>query len=370
MKSFYHFRLCFISISLSFVLFLPGCAERPAPAAATLPFVEPTTESAMPFEPTQIDVTEPSETAPTKAPAPQIDNRCDQFLPGKLCMNHTEYTLPAGIEEQFIAVMNEGYYTYYDTAFYVLDLGTQMSFGYEADAYFSPACTRKAGLALAWYKLLEKNRLDHRHIPPPPGQRRYMLNDWYYYDGSDFLKGSGVVAYNGYGYYTIKDLLHYMIYTSDNTAYQALWNLLGIEDYIELENALGIPDFWEPARNNKLWTPMRPLDLGLIWQEIWAYKQTGSPEAELFWHELTHNLFCEIGKVVQGADEIAHKSGFDEYGYHDAGIVVRGENAYVVVAMSKRPLSIVNEDDDCIHHVIALIDVVMQDYYAWLENRE
>lgn len=69
MKSFYHFRLCFISISLSFVLFLPGCAERPAPAAATLPFVEPTTESAMPFEPTQIDVTEPSETAPTKAPA-------------------------------------------------------------------------------------------------------------------------------------------------------------------------------------------------------------------------------------------------------------------------------------------------------------
>ena len=68
--------------------------------------------------------------------------------------------------------------------------------------------------------------------------------------------------------------------------------------------------------------------------------------------------------MVDGADEIAHKSGSDEYGFHEAGIVVRAEHAYVVVAMSDIPISQAWDDNDCIHRVIKRIDSIMQRYYA------
>ena len=87
------------------------------------------------------------------------------------------------------------------------------------------------------------------------------------------------------------------------------------------------------------------------------------------WDFLTHNMFNQIGKVVD-ADVIAHKSGQDEWGYHDAGIVVRGDNAYVVVALSTVPYSIVNIDYDIIHKVYERVDLIMQDYYKWYDENE
>ena len=86
------------------------------------------------------------------------------------------------------------------------------------------------------------------------------------------------------------------------------------------------------------------------------------------WDFLTHNMFNQIGKVVQGADEIAHKSGQDEWGYHDAGIVVRGDDAYVVVALSTVPFSLVDRDYDVIHKIYERVDLIMQDYYEWYDE--
>ncbi|MCI8589726.1 MAG: serine hydrolase [Clostridiales bacterium] len=282
-----------------------------------------------------------------------IENRYDVFLPNAVTVNHSDYSLLPDDEQALLWIM-EDRYRYYKTAFYVLDLKTQMSFGYAADQYFSPACTRKAGFALVWYKKLEKNRLAASDEPC------LRLTDTYFYDGSDYMPGAGTLIRNGYRSYTIRELLHYLLYNSDNAAYKALWRLLGSGDYVILAEELGIP----LEERQELWTYMRPLDLGLIWQEIWAYKETGSPESQLLWQELTNNLYNEISESVQGADVIAHKSGSDEYGYHDAGIVVRGENAYVVVAMSTVPLSQVYGHEECINQVFERVDQVMQDYYA------
>ncbi|MCI8331360.1 MAG: serine hydrolase [Clostridiales bacterium] len=293
----------------------------------------------------------------TKEP---IDNRNDIFLPHEVTVNHSDYALLPDDEQALLWLMEERY-RYRKTAFYVLDLKSQMSFGYAADQYFSPACTRKAGFALAWYKKLEENRLsDESGVPLAPGETRLRLTDTYFYDGTDYMPGAGTLIRKGYHTYTIRELLHYLLYNSDNAAYKALWGLLGSGDYVALAEELGIP----LEERQEFWTYMRPLDLGLIWQEIWAYKETGSPESQLFWQELTNNLYCEISESVQGADAIAHKSGSDEYGYHDAGIVVRGDNAYVVVAMSTVPLSQVYGHQECINQVFERVDLVMQDYYA------
>ena len=54
-----------------------------------------------------------------------------------------------------------------------------------------------------------------------------------------------MIGRNGYGYYTVQDLMHYLLYASDNTSYFAFWNTLGRKRYISLEEELGIPDYPE-----------------------------------------------------------------------------------------------------------------------------
>lgn len=360
------FRIIALILAVASVAALTGCTST-TPAAVTGTAPTSQTEETSRTEPTAPQETKPAlDTAPVARPTPTVQNRYDTFVPDEITVNNSDYVIPEAAANDLIGVTNYAHYKYYDTAFYVLDLGSKMSFGYNADRYFSPGCTRKAGMALAWFKQCENNRLNNEAgAPLAAGETRLTLASTYYYDGSDYLAGAGKVGRSGYKWYTIDELLYHLLHESDNTAYKALWNTMGIDKYNALEMKLGIPDHPTDYKNDKLWTPMRPLDLGLIWQEIWNYKGTGSPEAQTMWKYLTNNLYCEIGKVVKDADVIAHKAGSDDYGFHEAGIVVRGDNAYVVVAMSTVPLPIANDNYDCIHMVIERIDPIMQHFYTW-----
>lgn len=323
---------------------------------ATEPETEPETETETEPEPETEPETEPEE--------PEILNRNDTFVKDTITVNNSDFVIPEEQQQALYDAMNYSYYRYYDVAFYVIDLGSRMSFGYNADDYFEPACTRKAGLALSWYIVLEDNRKKREaEIPSLHPEDKFSLYDKYYYDGSDYMSGAGYIGRHGSRSYTIREILHYLLYNSDNTAYKILWNLLGIQRYKLLERELGIPKHKDDFARDKFWTPMRAHDIGLIWQKIWEYK-SASPEGEILWYELTHNEFCEIGKVVLDADEIAHKSGSDDYGFHEAGIVVRGDNAYAVVAFSTVPLPVANDNYDCIHMVIERIDPVMKYFYS------
>ena len=318
------------------------------------------------------DTEEPSESVqPERPPVEEkTENKYDAFVRDEITVNNSDYVIPDADKQGLIDAMNYSYYRYYDVAFYVLDLNTQMSFGYNATDYFSPGCTRKAGFALAWFKQAENTRIKKENGQAfYSGESTVTLDTQYYYDGTDYVPGAGYLIRHGFGWYTVDQLLYHMINESDNAAYMALWRLMGIERYKSLCIRLGIPEHPDEYRRDQLWTPMRPLDIGLIWQEIWKYKSSGSPEAEKMWYYFTHNEYNEIAKVVEGADVIAHKSGSDDYGFHDAGIVVRGDNAYVVVAMSTVPLSIANDDYDVIHMLFERIDPIMQDYYKWLEEQ-
>lgn len=365
--------LSLICILLSFCL-LAGCKTKEAVNLGE-PVTEPATEAVIEMTdpvPAPTETVEPTEEVPLpERPAVEhrVENKYDSFVKDEITVNNSDYVIPEEAKQGLLGVMNYSYYKYYDVAFYVLDLNTQMSFGYNATDYFSPGCTRKAGFALAWFKQIEETRKKFESGQPVyVGESTVTKDTMYYYDGYDYLAGAGYVSRHGYRWYTVQDLLYYMIHESDNTAYNALWRILGIEKYKSLCVRLGIPEHPDDYRRDKLWTPMRPLDIGLIWQEIWKYKDSGSPEAEAMWYYFTHNKYNEIAKVVDGADAIAHKAGSDDYGFHDAGIVVRGDNAYVVVAMSTVPLPIANDNYDVIHMVIERIDPIMQDYYKWKDN--
>ena len=317
----------------------------------------------------EAQTTEPEEetTAVPEPPAP-IYNKDDTFAPGVLTVCNSDYEVPEELQSRLFGVMNEPGYASFTTAFYVLDLDSQMSIGYNADEYYQTACTIKAGYALSWFETLEQNRIANEEGKPlAEGETRVLLDDTYVYTGADYLPGAGRIQYSGTGVtYTISDILYHLINESDNTAYNILYNrIFGNEAYKALTERLGIVPY---AGQYGMWTRMRPKDLGLVWQEIWNYHHTGSPEADLYWKYLTHNEFCEIGKVVKDADEIAHKSGSDDYGFHEAGLVVRDGHQYVVAVITTRPLSICNDDYDCCHKVIEVLDAVMKDYYAQSEE--
>lgn len=369
-------------LSIMLVITLSGCTAKDAvgPGDETtsevvtegasetdaVPTVEPTEE---PTEETTEKPTEPIDPQGGRPDYVRVENKYDTFIRDVITVNNSEYEIPEEALQGLYGVMNYEHYKYYDVGFYVLDLGSGMSFGYNADEYFNPGCTRKAGFALAWFKQAETARLNaEKGYTSGLGRYGITVDHRYFYDGSDYLAGAGYVGRHGSRWYTIGELLYYMIHDSDNTAYNALWKIMGIDKYKSLCVKLGVPEHPYEYRRDKLWTPMRPLDLGLIWQEIWRYKDSGSPEATNMWYYFTHNNFNEIAKVVTGADVIAHKAGSDDYGFHEAGIVVRGDNAYVVVAMSTVPLPIANDNYDCIHMVIERIDPIMQEYYKWYEE--
>ena len=298
-------------------------------------------------------------------PALAVENKNDTFEPGKITVNNSDFTLSEERQAELMGIM--GKYRPYKAGFYVLDLASGMSVGYAADEYFMPACIIKAGYALSWFERLEQNRIDKENgVAEDPDAPRLYLDSTYLYTGADYLVGAGRIQYQGTGRtYTIKEILYHLIHESDNTAYNILYKKFGNTDYIALSERLGLQPF---SGQYGMWTRIRPLDEGLIWQEIWRYKQTESEEAQLFWEYLTTNLFCEIKVAGIEADEIAHKSGSDEYAFNEAGIVRRGEDAYVITVFTNRPLSVVGESYDECHELIVSLDAVMQEFYAKNKN--
>ena len=258
-------------LPLCCLLLCAGCCRRTEPykidaagealtgefLANSFPSTEPTDT-----QPVFDEFPDPSSNAnePSEPATEPIKNQNDVFVPHEITVNHSDYCLSSDDEQALLWIMEEKYRNY-KTAFYVLDLESQMSFGYAADEYFNPACTRKAGFALAWYKKIEENRLaDEKGVPLASGETRLGLTDTYFYDGSDYMPGAGTLIQNEYRTYTVRELLHYLLYNSDNAAYKALWGLFGSKNYIALAEELGIP----LEERQEFWTYMRPLDIGLI----------------------------------------------------------------------------------------------------------
>lgn len=117
-------------------------------------------------EPDIGSVAESGTGAPTEPSAEHdenvILNRNDTFIKDTITVNNSDFVIPDEQQQALYNAMNYNYYRYYDVAFYVIDIESRMSFGYNADDYFEPACTRKAGLALSWYMILEENRKKKR----------------------------------------------------------------------------------------------------------------------------------------------------------------------------------------------------------------
>ena len=269
----------------------------------------------------------------------KIDYRKDEFKDGEITVNNSSFTIPENIAENIFSIM--GKYRF-DSGFYVIDTETGMSFGYNADMPFSTASTVKAGFALYCFKQVAEGNVKFNNI-----QR---------YERKHYITGSGSTKNSEYGTpITIKTLLYRMLYNSDNVAYYMLLDYFGCDGYNEMVAGLGVEN--HISETNK-WGNLTPHELGLIWNEIYAFSGT-CEEGELLWEYLTGNLYNEIADELSEYDTIAHKSGWSPQGYHDSGVVF-ADRVYIIVVMTSS-----GNRNSCLYETIRWIDDTMKYYDRW-----
>lgn len=289
------------------------------------------------------DIPEVTEPPVIELPPEPIFNKDDTFEPDVVTVNNSDFV----VSDERLAEMEEIFKKYrFDTSFYIIDLESQASIGLNADKVHSAASTVKAGFALYCFKQIAA------------GNARY--NDTMKYEERHFLKGSGSTQNSVYGtVFTIKALLYRQLYNSDNVAHLMLVDFFGYDGYNEMVQSLGVEN--TIGRSSKF-GDYTPQELGLIWQEIYNFKDT-CDEGALLWEYLTTNLYNELRTELEDEYEVlAHKSGWNSRGYHEAGIVM-SERPYVVVVMTET-----GNRNSCLHQTIRLCDNIMKDFDAYMDS--
>lgn len=273
-----------------------------------------------------------------------FQNKDDRFDPGIIQVCNSRYTVSESLAESIIECAESYGFL---SGFYLIDTKTKMSCGYNADEPFFSASTVKAGYALYCFKEIQKGN--------------GSLDETMKYSGKYKIGGSGSTQYSEFGtVFTIDTLLYRVIYNSDNVAYYMLLDRFGIDGYNEMVKSLGVNHF---ITEESRWGDLSPHELGLIWQEIYRFRDT-CEEGQRLWELLTTNEYNEIKIELTEYSTIAHKSGWGRPGYHDAGVVCC-ENDYIIVVMTDT-----QKKNNCFYKLVRYADTIMQDYAAWCDSQE
>lgn len=207
----------------------------------------------------------------------------------------------------------------HNCSFYMVNLEDYATFGYNSDTYIATASTIKCPFAYYCYKEVESG--EHSF------DEEILYQSGYYSSGTGVLKGGGAGTY-----YSIEDLLYYMINDSDNVAYLMLQDYFGYEGYNDMISNWGFETYLDGGTK---WGKISSHALGYVWTEIYNQKDT-SKEIGMLYDTLLNAKYNFFNWPFQNAGydyKIAHKSGWADPGYHDTGIVL-SEHPYVIVVMT------------------------------------
>lgn len=216
-------------------------------------------------------------------------------------------------------------------AMYYVDLKTGFTISYNESRLFGAASLIKAPYLLYVFDMIEKGELslDDTHT--------YKKN-YHLFGGTGQVKNmpDGSVL-------TLKEIIEYIVYYSDNTAFKMLYNtsgnaggVLSLMDFHDKANR----EFQAPFINGLYGTVLTAGGVGRMFCEIYGR----SEESELFsWYvdllkEANENVFIKNGIPTDEKGEslyvVAHKYGMDIKASNDAAIVLYGDRPYVLVVLT------------------------------------
>lgn len=270
----------------------------------------------------------------------------DVFPEDTLQILHTDFKPSKELESEILELIDN-----YGTtcSLYMVNLEDYATFGYNSDTYIPTASTIKCPFAYYCYKEVEKGT--------------HSFDDTLLYRSGYYSNGTGVLKDNGSGtYYTVKDLLYYMIHYSDNVAFLMLQDYFGYEGYNKMMSDYGFKTFLDDSVK---WGKLSSHALGYIWTEIYKYKDQ-SEEGAILYDTLVNagSNFLIWPFTEAGYDyKIAHKSGWASPGYHDSGIVL-SEHPFVIVVMTESEGE--TRDSSFFYNIVLKLNQLHDEYLEYI----
>jgi hypothetical protein len=183
------------------------------------------------------------------------------------------------------------------------------------------------------------------------------------YKSGYYSSGTGVLKDNGSGtYYTVRDLLYYMIHYSDNVAFLMLQDYFGYEGYNEMMSSYGFETY---LSDSVKWGKLSSHALGYIWTEIYKFKDECEEGAILYDTLINAGSNFLIWPFTEAGYnyKIAHKSGWASPGYHDSGIVF-SEHPFVIVVMTDSDGE--TRDSSFFYNIVLKLNELHDEYLEYL----
>ncbi|HAB66989.1 MAG TPA: hypothetical protein DCE23_06435 [Firmicutes bacterium] len=234
------------------------------------------------------------------------------------------------------------------SSFYLISLTDGMSIAYNIDRGYETASSIKAPYALYIYEEMDKGNINGDSLIT--------------YEQRFYNKGTGVVKKSDFGTsFSVRDLVYYSLYESDNVAHTMLHGNYGVNGYNNFLRNLGTKQLYLTAANPWGFTSAR--SAALIWQEIYNFSIRSELGIE-FLNILStakYNYFKEVMPDIPSAG----KAGFASYDVVETGIVF-DEKPYIGVAIANRGGNIGAYSQ--VLKLISYMNDIMKEYYIYLET--
>lgn len=194
--------------------------------------------------------------------------------------------------------------------------------GYEYNAYqlFNGACTIKASYGLFVCDYCDKNNID-------------IWSEQLYYTAEHHHGGSGEINKNGYNkWYSVGELLTYLLQVSDNDAMKLLITKFPMNDYYNFIIPIGGEDDWANWNGGKASVWQRRNE----WLAIYNYVNSDAPNADALRSFITNTKYAYLMYGMQYIPTYMHKSGWcDSYRYPSAADAAIIGDRYLMIVMTQ-----------------------------------
>ena len=202
-------------------------------------------------------------------------------------------------------------------------LNNKKALSYNTSARLFCACTVKASFNLFACKQMDKGVAN--------------LDSVMTYEKKHYEPGTGDMQYSSYGTkFNMRTILHKSMSISDNVGYLMSVDYFGREKYNTFAENLGIsslkikPTVWALKAGTK--------DLAVTWREIYKYFNSNAKHAEFLYSTCTNTPDNYATLALGNKYTISHKQGHnntaDWPSYSDAGIVWKGNDAYIIAVIT------------------------------------
>ncbi len=268
------------------------------------------------------------------------------------------------IDEEGNEITEKYFYEYPKISVYYEDLSTGFRYTYNASDVMYSASVVKAMYIVslledvsAAYTAAEEAR-ENPEDPLVFEDEKYDIeNNKWVLTNSAKKTGSGKIKDMDEGTeFTYLELVKYAITESDNTAFYELRRLFEYDSFYALASRLGVRSMAKSFNN------LSAEDAGKFLRHIYEFVESGDRFGEILKEYMMSTKFNILIPSAVYPTKVAHKYGWDEEAYHDAGIVY-DEKPYILVIMTDMDEA-GDDTNDYIKTIVKKIHKLHKNFYG------